>query len=190
MRQNPGEIWGAGLPIPKHGLKRALQQSVTNCTDSPLLKVHIRGQIFISKFLGTGTGEILEVSGAIASQPTQVIYDAIHWDAHMKIWNIKMKCALNTTDMFVRKTGVTKYRQISSVQYQVSDPKVGLSAKILNKSDVWRCTYYWSEPKAAASFKDYMPAQAVWHECRYMSCQHNVTSKTVSSQISKHTGKA
>lgn len=36
----------------------------------------------------------------------------------------------------------------------LSDPKVRHSAKILNKSNVSWCTYYWLEPKAADSFKD------------------------------------
>lgn len=37
VRQNPGEIWGTGLPIPKHGLKHAQQQGVTNCTEASVL---------------------------------------------------------------------------------------------------------------------------------------------------------
>jgi len=101
-----------------------------------------------------------------------------------------MKYTLSTTDIFVTIISAAKYRKISSVQYQLGDPEVGLSAKILNKSNVSRCTYYSLEPKAAASFQDYTPAQAVWHEYRYLSYQCNVTSKTVSSQMSKHTGRA
>lgn len=73
-----------------------------------------------------------------------------------------MRGVLSTTAIFVGKTGVTIYRKMSSVQYQLSDPKAGLSAKILNKSNVSRCTYYWFEPGVAASFKDYMPVQAVY----------------------------
>lgn len=108
------------------------------------------------------------------------------WKYGIWTWNVH----LVLLTCLWEKTGVTKYRKISSVHYRLSDPKVRLLAKILNKSNVSRCTYYWLQSKAAASFKDYMPAQAVWHECRYLSCQHNVTSKTVSSQISKHSGKA
>lgn len=104
----------------------------------------------------------------------------------MKIQNMKIKCAFGTTETFVRKTGVTKYSKIPSLQYQLSDRKLRLSAKILNESHMSRCTYYWLEPKPAASFRDYMPVQAVWHEHRYLSCQYNVTSKTLSSQVPKH----
>lgn len=106
----------------------------------------------------------------------------------MYIWNYrieKMKCISSTVRMFMRKTGVTKYRKISSVWCWLSDPKVRLSAKILNKSNVSWCTYYWLEPKAADSCKDYMPAQAVWHECRHLSCQYSVTSEPASYHTSK-----
>lgn len=122
-------------------------------------------QVFISKLLAPDTEETIRGQRSCCNQPTQVIQDVIHWDTHRKIHSIKMRCALSTTATFVGKTSVTfieLWRKMSSVQYQLSDPKAGLSAKILNKSNVSRCTYYWLEPEVAASFKDYMPVQAVY----------------------------
>lgn len=60
----------------------------------------------------------------------------------MKIQNMEMKYSFSNADVFVRVIDVTKYRKTSPVHCQLSDPKLRPSAKILNKSNVSRCTYY------------------------------------------------
>lgn len=81
-------------------------------------------------------------------EPLQVSIHRWHMmpSTEMHIWKYETWKFI-TTDLFVIVISVTKYRKISSVQYQLCDPEVGLLAKILNKSNVSRCTYYWLLPK-------------------------------------------